>query len=90
MDGNRDADRDGRRNATELLPSFSGSILPLSPARLRNMPTPDGVSSALPSRLPEPIDSPIIQNDGKTMSPLRPEWMHLARHEPIGSSVIHE
>ena len=61
-----------------------------SAPRLRNMPTPDGVSSALPSRLPEPIDSPIIQNDGKTMSPLRPEWMHLARHEPIGSSVIHE
>ena len=56
----------------------------------RNMATPDGVSSPLSSRLPEPIDSLIIQNDGKTMSPVRREWTHLARHQLIGSSVTHE
>jgi hypothetical protein len=53
----------------------------------RNMLTPDGVSSPLPSRLPESIDALIIENDGKTMSPVRREWMHLARHELIGRSV---
>ena len=52
--------------------------------------SPDGVSSPLPSRLPEPIDSLIIENDGKTMSPVRREWMHLARDELIGSSLTHE
>ncbi len=48
----------------------------------------DGVSSPLPPRLPERIDSLIIEYDGKTMSPVRRQWMHLAHHELIGSSVI--
>jgi hypothetical protein len=32
-------------------------------------------------------DNPV---DGKTVSPARREWMRLARHEPIGSSLTHE
>ena len=52
------------------------------------MLTPDGVSSPLPSRLPESIDALIIEYDGKTMSPVRREWMHLARHELIASGSV--
>ena len=55
-----------------------------------DMPTTDGVPSLVPARLGEPIDSLIIQSDGKTMSPVRREPIHLARHERIGGSVIHE
>ena len=36
-----------------------------------SMPMPGGVSSPLASRLPEPIDSPIIHYDRKTMSPMK-------------------